>query len=293
MQKRPKDLYRLEYNPISLPDDFAISSGAGIHRQSDTPITRLHLHDCLELGYCYSGSGIFVIEDKVFPFRGGDVSVINDQEMHLAQSAKGTVSEWTFIMIDPARLLGPHVEEPELLSIGPISGRDFRNILPGTEHTHLARLARELIQEIREKKPGYRSAVRALVWAIMVGLHRLPGVERAKPAAPRRREMKRVAPALDYLTRHHVEPVRIADLAKLCHVSVTHFRRLFRQAVGQSPGQYLARLRIRMAAALLESSGRKILDISLEVGYPTLSSFNRHFRAIMGMSPREWRRRLS
>jgi transcriptional regulator GlxA family with amidase domain len=105
--------------------------------------------------------------------------------------------------------------------------------------------------------------------------------------------MERIAAALDYLAGHHVEPIRVGELARLCHVSVTHFRRLFNQAVGRSPAQYLQRLRVRMAAALLESTDRKVLDVSLEVGYPTLSSFNRHFRSVMGMAPREWRQKVS
>ena len=64
MQKQPK--YRLDYEAIPLPEDFPIRYIA--HRQADTPITALHLHDHLEIGYCHSGSGIFVIENKVFSY---------------------------------------------------------------------------------------------------------------------------------------------------------------------------------------------------------------------------------
>jgi len=293
VQKRPSGPYRLEFAPYSLPDDLPISIGAGRCVQRDAPITRLHLHNVLEIGYCYSGSGIFVIEDKVFPFRAGDLCIINDREMHLAQSAKGTISEWTFMMVDPARLLGPHVEEPELLAITPLGGPEFSNILRGPAHAETARLVLEVIKELKEQKAGYRAGVRALVWAIMVNLHRLPDRAKSAPLPARRRDMERIAPALDYLASHHVEPIRIPGLARLCHVSVTHFRRLFNKAVGRSPAQYLTRLRIRMAAALLESTDRKVLDISLEVGYPTLSSFNRHFKSVMGVPPREWRQKVS
>ena len=66
-----------------------------------------------------------------------------------------------------------------------------------------------------------------------------------------------------------------------------------RQAIRRSPAQYLTQLRVGMAALLLESTDRKVLDISTEVGYPTLSSFNRHFRTVMGMPPRQWRRQSS
>jgi AraC-like DNA-binding protein len=293
VQKRPSGPYRLEYAPIRLGGDFPIMVGAGVHRQEDAPITRLHLHDCLEIGYCHAGSGVFVVEDKVLLFREGDLCVINDREMHRAQSARGTISEWTFVMVDPPRLLGSVAEGSDALGIGSLGGPKFQNVVPGAEHPALVGLVKTLMEELRGKRTGYRSAVRALVWAILTLLHRLPGVAATATLPVRRRDMERVAPALDCLATRHGTPIRMAELAGRCHMSLTHFRRVFGQAVGMSPARYLARLRIRMAAALLRGTDRKALDIALEVGYPTLSSFNRQFRAVMGMAPRDWRRRGS
>ena len=71
MQNQPK--YRLDYEPIPLPADLPIAR-LGIYRQKDTPITALHLHDHLEIGYCHSGSGVFVIENKLFSYRAGGIS---------------------------------------------------------------------------------------------------------------------------------------------------------------------------------------------------------------------------
>jgi len=293
VQKQPFRDYHLEFAPCILDADFPISIGSGRFVQRDAPITRLHLHDALEIGYCHSGSGIFVIENKVLPFRAGDLCIINNREMHLAQSARNTVSAWTFVMVDPVRLLGPQVEEPEILSMAALCGPDFNNILRGSAHAEMARQALNTIQELSDRKPGYRAAVRAGIWGIMVGLHRLPNPTRPDSMPPVSCGMERIAPALDHLARYYAQPFRVRQLADLCHVGVTHFRRLFQKATGLSPVQYLTRLRIRMAASLLESTSRKILDISLEVGYPTLSSFNRHFHSIMGDTPRKWRQNMS
>src|ERR1700742_1607573 len=91
-QKRPRR-YRMVYAPIALPDDFPLVD-QGHFAQGDAPITFLHGHDCLELGYCYEGAGVFVIGEKLLPFRGGDVSVIPPAEFHLARSMAGTRSKW-------------------------------------------------------------------------------------------------------------------------------------------------------------------------------------------------------
>jgi AraC-like DNA-binding protein len=292
MTKQSAGPYKLDFAPIKLREDFPISTGHALHRQMDQPITLLHLHDCLEIGYCYSGSGIFVIENKVFPFKAGDLCVVNDEELHLAQSMKGTVSEWRFVMVDPARLLKLNTDNTALLSIAPLGGPDFRNVIRGEDQPRLCEMLRMMIDECLAAGEGYRDSVRGLMLAIMAALHRLPG--RGGAAVPRRRrvDMERIAPALQHLATNYSEPVRVPELAKMCHMSTTNFRRMFKKAAGRSPARHLTNLRIRMAAALLESTQRKVLDIAMEVGYPTLSSFNRHFKTVMGMPPRELRKTL-
>ncbi len=69
-----------------------------------------------------------------------------------------------------------------------------------------------------------------------------------------------------------------------------HLRRLFHAALGQSPQHYLTRLRLHMAATLLQHTRLPIVTIAADVGYPSISSFNRHFLAAMGAPPRAWRR---
>lgn len=285
--------YCLEYAPISLPEDFPITDFSGVYQQSDKPITRLHIHNCLEVGYCHAGSGIFVIEDKVFPFRNGDVSVINHREMHLAQSAKGTFSEWTFISLDPLKLLGARVDDSGLLNTLPLGGPLFANILTGQQHADSAQIMRELVKELADKKKGYRSCVRGLVWTLLARLHRMSRGNETEAVKTTRRDIERVAPALHYMATHYMDPVRMTVLAKACFMSLTNFRRLFSQAVKKTPFEYLTHVRIQMAKVLLGDTDKTVLEISLETGYATLSSFNRQFKAALGMPPRAWRRKAA
>jgi AraC-like DNA-binding protein len=108
-----------------------------------------------------------------------------------------------------------------------------------------------------------------------------------------RRNIDRMAPALHYMATHYMEPVRMAVLAKSCFMSMTNFRRLFKQTIKKTPFEYLTHMRIQMAAVLLADTDKTILEISLETGYTTLSSFNRQFKALMGMPPRAWRSKIS
>ena len=80
------------------------------------------------------------------------------------------------------------------------------------------------------------------------------------------------------------------QLAALCSRSVTSFRRCFERATGKSPFEYLYEVRIKAAVNLLKGSDMPVAEIAGRVGYPTLSSFNRHFRRITGRTPSEMRK---
>ena len=124
---------RREFAPVQLPDEFPVRA-LGLHSPSTEPIDWLHQHDCLELGYCHAGAGVFIVENKVLPFGPGDVSVINDREMHRARSSAAAVSSWSFVLLDPARLLAAAIEERDAVRISDLGGPGFRNILRRGEH---------------------------------------------------------------------------------------------------------------------------------------------------------------
>ena len=101
--------------------------------------------------------------------------------------------------------------------------------------------------------------------------------------------LRAISPALNRITNRYDESFGVREMAADCNLSETHFRRLFRQAMGYPPLQYLLRVRLQMAGALLRSTSRPIAQIAGDVGFSSLSSFNRQFQEYYGVSPRKWR----
>jgi transcriptional regulator GlxA family with amidase domain len=93
------------------------------------------------------------------------------------------------------------------------------------------------------------------------------------------------------LEAHPEEPIDLAGMARAACFSRFHFLRLFRQAYGETPARYLARLRLVRAQALLESTDRSVTEICLDVGYESLASFSSAFRRHAGTPPQRYRRR--
>ncbi|MCV7194354.1 helix-turn-helix transcriptional regulator [Mycolicibacterium brumae] len=79
------------------------------------------------------------------------------------------------------------------------------------------------------------------------------------------------------------------DAADHAAYSPFHFNRLFAATTGVSPGAYLTSLRIDAAKRLLLADPAPVIDVATEVGFDSLSSFSRRFRAVVGTSPAAFR----
>ncbi|MET0331401.1 MAG: AraC family transcriptional regulator [Dyella sp.] len=97
---------------------------------------------------------------------------------------------------------------------------------------------------------------------------------------------------LKYLQQNYMLNVSEAELARLANKSPSAFSRVFRRTVGVPFVKYLTELRINAACELLTGGGVNITEICYQVGFNSVSNFNRRFAAIKGMSPMAFRRRF-
>jgi transcriptional regulator GlxA family with amidase domain len=88
------------------------------------------------------------------------------------------------------------------------------------------------------------------------------------------------------------EPLTLEDLSMETDLSVYHLLRSFRAAFGETPHEFLTRLRLERAKELLTISNRPVTDICFDVGFTSLGSFSTLFRRHVGLSPAEFRRRV-
>ncbi len=90
--------------------------------------------------------------------------------------------------------------------------------------------------------------------------------------------------------RHNIYAnLSLDELARLCHLSTSSFKRKFSEVFKASPKKYISGKKIEKAAALLISNSSRISDIAYDVGFDSLATFNRNFTAAYGKSPSEYR----
>jgi AraC-like DNA-binding protein len=95
--------------------------------------------------------------------------------------------------------------------------------------------------------------------------------------------------AKDAIDARYREPLDVAALARVAHLSPSHFSREFRRAFGETPHQYLLTRRLERAAALLRGTDRTISDVCFTVGLRSVGSFTTSFSRAYGRSPAAYR----
>ena len=103
-----------------------------------------------------------------------------------------------------------------------------------------------------------------------------------------KQHLQKLQPARIYLDEHFCEDFPLEILPKLCGLSATYFRRLFRSVFHETPGEYRTRLRIARAGDLLLSSLCSVEEVGILCGYDDSAYFSRMFRKTMGQSPSQF-----
>ena len=98
-----------------------------------------------------------------------------------------------------------------------------------------------------------------------------------------------VTRAREYIAAHKTEPLTLAKVAQAAGASVFHFCKVFHKSTGLSFTDYVARARMEDARVGLRNPGRRISEIAYDVGFQSLTQFNRTFKRIFGQSPSAYR----
>lgn len=94
--------------------------------------------------------------------------------------------------------------------------------------------------------------------------------------------------ALDYIHSNLNRPLRVQDIAEACGYSEAHVSRLFREHVGMTPSDYVAKARIDLAKQLLLTGQFGVSDVAAQVGFSDPFYFSRLFKSVVSVSPRQF-----
>jgi AraC-type DNA-binding domain-containing proteins len=112
-------------------------------------------------------------------------------------------------------------------------------------------------------------------------------VQRDNAEAPMIRRAK------EFIKENQTEDLSLGQVAKAVNTSTFYFCKMFKKATGLNFTEYLSRVRVEKAKNLLLNPNLRVSEIAYEVGFQSLTHFNRVFKKVVGQSPTEYRGRLS
>lgn len=103
------------------------------------------------------------------------------------------------------------------------------------------------------------------------------------------RTVKKMAEACLYISQNCTRPLMLKDISGYLGISKSRFSHLFKEYTGITFVDYLAEERIRHAQNLFLNPKAQIIDIAFDSGFASISSFNRAFKKVTGLSPSKFR----
>ena len=101
-----------------------------------------------------------------------------------------------------------------------------------------------------------------------------------------------ITKAREYINAHHTEDLCLSTVAQAAHMSTFYFCKQFKKATGLSFTEYLSRVRIEKAKEQLLKPNARVSEVAYEVGFQSLTHFNRVFKKLSGESPSAYRAHL-
>ena len=257
-----------------------IQLGRYNHTKAEPPLREHRHHRAVEICFLIKGRQTYRVGEEIFRLRGGDVFVTFPDEVHSSggmPEEKG-VLYWMGLTM-PAKghsLLGLPENEGRALarSLLSLHRRHFRGSRRMPKHLDaLTRLFHQPGRSLRSCEISNR-AVAFLLEVI--------ACERLSAAA---QPVRRLDPALDYISKNLGETLAVGDLAKLTGLSEARFKVRFKQEVGVPPAEYVQRTRIEEAERRLAAGSDSITRIAFDLGFSSSQYFATVFRRFTGKSP--------
>ena len=272
---------RLAFKDKSRP---LIVSSCGNYRVSSRyklPTWWRHGRIDWQLLYIASGKAHFYINDQDITVTSGNMVLFQPkQEMHYEYFGK---------------------DKPEVFWVH-FTGSDVRNILKkyeipldrnvfysGNAPTY-GYLFKEMISELQTCRVGYETLLSMYLEQIFILIQRSRMDKRPLVSTHIQEEM---GIARRYFQEHYNEDINIEKYALSRNMSVSYFLKKFKEVTTKSPMQYILSIRMSNAVSLLESTDYNVTEISTIIGYDNPLYFSRIFKKQKGVSPSDYRKKLS
>lgn len=248
----------------------------------------LHFHNFLEIGYCYYGDGDMCYGNEKKPYHKGTISVIPSNFPHRTQGPEGVLQKWEYLFVDIGGVLKKVYPDNQFFR-DQFMHRTMHSpyLVEEKEYPRFSNVVKAILEENREQGPFFKDAVNGYLMVLLQEIARLAD-NNVTEINCYEAQLEKVRGAFEYIETHYADEIKIGDLARECHVSESHFRKIFLQCTNVSPLEYVNLVRIQKACDMMRKSDESLESLAWKTGFTSLSTFMRNFKKIVGETPKQW-----
>ena len=264
----------------------------------DHPVVTTHWHDEAEFTLVKEGSAEYQINLEGYPVSTGDLVFIQPRILHtIALDGQEPLQRDVFqseTYVFHLNYLGANATDIcATRYLLPLMNEEYT--LPchiSSDHPAYASLNTVFSQISRlyeEMPPGYELAIKScLLQAVFLLLpYGVSGKNQDTDSAS-----EKLKSVLDYIHLNYTEALSIKELAAQCYFSEYYFMRFFKKHMHMTVIEYLNNLRMEKAVELFEQGQTSIIEVSMSVGFHSLSYFHKVFREKFSMTPKQFLQQL-
>ncbi len=252
-----------------------------------------HCHNCVEMMYIIQGAGICNVNGKPHTVSRGSLFVMSPDDTHEYQVERDFI--YYNILFFPDLFtedeLGTLRSFPNFdqwLFSAPAADKKFQFLPPLSDE--LETMINDIAGEFKQRQAGFELSARAAFIRFMVFLLRSLNKVESSPQTPINSDSA-ITRTIYYINRNFHKQLTLKSMAKTAGISISTLSRCFRETTGDSPIDYLGKVRAGKAQFELTHTRKPISQIAIDLGYCDSSYFSRSFRRFTGISPREYRKR--
>ena len=239
-----------------------------------------HYHDSIEISIVLKGPTYYHVNHQTYLVETGDVVIINPYDLHFEEQKEGS-SHHMHLGLENFQLLG--YEKNQIPFISPVLSIENKEVF---EH-----ILKRILME-KEESQLYQEAIMRLVSIdlLILILREIDEQKIAiKPIKKKEKSKTVLANSIKYyLEAHHSEDISLDSLSSSMYLSPTSMSKLFKEETGDSPINYLIKIRMEKAKELLIKKESSIKEIANLVGYQDAYHFSKLFKKYTGTSPSEY-----
>lgn len=250
-----------------------------------------HWHPELEYVYVQSGQAVCFVGEEKLTVNAGCGLLINSRVIHRFEAKTSTIIPnvvYSPLLLAPENSLMYQKYLQPFISIG----ADCILFDPSVpwQAVCIQKMLEVFASQEKQDAEEIVTVTALLGFWNEIYQHRQPEHD-ASGQKPDRTNQTRLQIMMQYIQAHYQDSLRLEDIGAAVHIGRSLALEVFRQGIHQSPISYLIEFRLKQAAKLLTSTEKTVARIAEETGFESSSYFCRKFKALYGMTPKEYRNR--